>query len=1270
MVGCPGPVCCSTCARRTRAARCRRCAGSPACSSWAARWARTTTTWRRGCRRPGTCCARRSRSRSRRSGSAWAGSCSPPRSAVRSSRPTTGPEFGPALVAKRDVSAGDPLFGPVPFTPDVLQWHWDEITELPAGATLLASSSRYANQAFRVGEDARGACSSTSRRRRRWCGRWADVRPGPAGRRGLGRRRRAGPLGPGRGARRPRGGLAAVRGPLRRTRARALLIRAPSAAERRDWLDRWRRPSGGCCGWPGSASPTPSGPTPCSGRHRTASACGPSATSPPTPRRGRDRLRARPGRRPRPRAARAVPESGRTPDLLAALLRRTPVPARAGWSRCSARAPRSATTWPRTRDWTCSTTTARLTAARRPARPRPAADAGRGRRRPRRPADRAPRGSAADGTGAATWSPPCGRPTAASCSCWPAATWPATVGVDEVGRAAGRPRRRARCRPALAVARRRAAAPDAAPGRLAVIGDGQVRRPRAELRLRRRRRVRRRAGAATPRRAERRRAPAAWPRLMRICRRGGLARSTPTCARRASTARWSAPLDGHRPTTSGGPRPGSSRRCSRPGRWPATPTLGAAYVERRRAAGVDRRRTGRTSSPTCRRCAAGSRTHMPAGRRRPASSSSAAGGLRDVEFAVQLLQLVHGRTDAALRLGRHAARRWTALAAGGYVGPRRRREAGRVLPVPAPVEHRLQLQRLRRTHLLPAERRQRGLRWLARALGCGRTRRGDAVGVLVAEWRRARRARSAGCTRSCSTGRCCDAVARLPSDAAAALPERRPATGWARSASPTRRARCGTSRALTGGVSPARRRSSGRCCRCCSTSSPTRRTRTAGCWPTGGCPRRSATRPGTCGCCATRAWSPSGWRSCSAPPVRRRPARAGARRCCGCSADDAELRARGRPTRCGPRSRRRRPRGTRTRTAAVGAARSLRRQRAAPDRRAPTCSGCSTSAEVGAALTDVVGGHGRRRRCDAAVAYGRAGPRRAMPTRVAVIGDGPARRRARLGYGSRRRRAVRARAAARGRRAGGRRAAANAVVDELRRLLGCPRPDPPLRGRRRPAAGGAQRAAGPHARRPTGRTTRAGPRRGRRRRCCGPRRWPATRRSAPAFVELVDPIRYPVDGLTAGRGDRDPPDQGAGRRRAAAARRRPGHAHQARPRRARRRRVDGAAAAAAARRARCRSCAPPGRWTALAAAGEAGLLAADDAAALRGGLEDGDPGPQRGDAGARQAGGPAARGAGRSWPAVAAGGRLPAGRDPGEFLDDYRRATRRARAVVERVFYG
>jgi GMP synthase-like glutamine amidotransferase len=63
-----------------------------------------------------------------------------------------GPEVGAALVAKRDVADADPLFGPLPLSPDVLEWHHDEIDRLPAGATLLASNPRYENQAFRVGQ--------------------------------------------------------------------------------------------------------------------------------------------------------------------------------------------------------------------------------------------------------------------------------------------------------------------------------------------------------------------------------------------------------------------------------------------------------------------------------------------------------------------------------------------------------------------------------------------------------------------------------------------------------------------------------------------------------------------------------------------------------------------------------------------------------------------------------------------------------------------------------------------------------------------------------------------------------------------------------------------------------------------------------------------------------------------------------------------------------------------------------------------------------------
>jgi GMP synthase-like glutamine amidotransferase len=67
-----------------------------------------------------------------------------------------GPEIGPGLVAKRDAAESDPLFGPLPMLPDVLQWHHDEITELPRRAVLLAASTGYAVQAFRVGPAAWG----------------------------------------------------------------------------------------------------------------------------------------------------------------------------------------------------------------------------------------------------------------------------------------------------------------------------------------------------------------------------------------------------------------------------------------------------------------------------------------------------------------------------------------------------------------------------------------------------------------------------------------------------------------------------------------------------------------------------------------------------------------------------------------------------------------------------------------------------------------------------------------------------------------------------------------------------------------------------------------------------------------------------------------------------------------------------------------------------------------------------------------------------------
>ena len=67
-----------------------------------------------------------------------------------------GPELGAQLIAKRSAAATDPLFGPMPITPDVIQWHYDAITRLPPGAVQLAGSPTCENQAFRLGRLAWG----------------------------------------------------------------------------------------------------------------------------------------------------------------------------------------------------------------------------------------------------------------------------------------------------------------------------------------------------------------------------------------------------------------------------------------------------------------------------------------------------------------------------------------------------------------------------------------------------------------------------------------------------------------------------------------------------------------------------------------------------------------------------------------------------------------------------------------------------------------------------------------------------------------------------------------------------------------------------------------------------------------------------------------------------------------------------------------------------------------------------------------------------------
>ncbi|HJQ03509.1 MAG TPA: type 1 glutamine amidotransferase [Jatrophihabitans sp.] len=71
-------------------------------------------------------------------------------------RPAELGEYGAQLVAKRQLAANDPLLRELPITPDVLQWHVDEVTRLPPGAVLLASSPGCEVQAFRVGRLAWG----------------------------------------------------------------------------------------------------------------------------------------------------------------------------------------------------------------------------------------------------------------------------------------------------------------------------------------------------------------------------------------------------------------------------------------------------------------------------------------------------------------------------------------------------------------------------------------------------------------------------------------------------------------------------------------------------------------------------------------------------------------------------------------------------------------------------------------------------------------------------------------------------------------------------------------------------------------------------------------------------------------------------------------------------------------------------------------------------------------------------------------------------------
>lgn len=105
------------------------------------------------------------------------------------------------------------------------------------------------------------------------------------------------------------------------------------------------------------------------------------------------------------------------------------------------------------------------------------------------------------------------------------------------------------------------------------------------------------------------------------------------------------------------------------------------------------------------------------------------GGLRDVEFAIQLLQLVHGRSDESLRV-LSTVDALEALVHGGYVGREDGHQLIEAYEFLRLLEHRLQLHRLRRTHTMPADDDQRNLAWLAATSGFSASGKKTAVDAM------------------------------------------------------------------------------------------------------------------------------------------------------------------------------------------------------------------------------------------------------------------------------------------------------------------------------------------------------------------------------------------------------------------------------------------------------------------------------------------------------------------------------------------------------------
>ena len=129
--------------------------------------------------------------------------------------------------------------------------------------------------------------------------------------------------------------------------------------------------------------------------------------------------------------------------------------------------------------------------------------------------------------------------------------------------------------------------------------------------------------------------------------------STPTSGRRASRGRWCAAWTPTRPTTPSGRRSGRRRRCSGPTPWSATPTCGGGSRSSSTRCGSPRPGWPRTDVVEVRRIKARvDQERLPRGADPQSHLKLGRGGLADIEWTVQLLQMRHAGTVPGLRTSR------------------------------------------------------------------------------------------------------------------------------------------------------------------------------------------------------------------------------------------------------------------------------------------------------------------------------------------------------------------------------------------------------------------------------------------------------------------------------------------------------------------------------------------------------------------------------------------------------------------------------------------